>query len=90
MTRSATWIEYGSVNVVRGVTMRSERTPATVTSLNVEPGSYTSVTARFRVTAERRRAEVVRVEARRVRHREHVAAPRVEDDRGRALRVPLR
>ena len=39
MTRSATWIEYGSVNFVSGVTRPSERTPVTVTSLKVEPGS---------------------------------------------------
>ena len=47
MTRSATWIEYGSVNVVPGCTMPSESAPATVTSLKVEPGSYVSTTARF-------------------------------------------
>ena len=48
MMRSATWIEYGSVNVVSGVTSPSESAPVTVTSLKVEPGSYVSVTARFR------------------------------------------
>ena len=39
ITRSATWIEYGRVNYVSGVTMRSDSTPATVTSLKSEPGS---------------------------------------------------
>ena len=48
MTRSATWIEYGSVNAVDGDTRRSDNAAATVTSLNVDPGSYVSVTARFR------------------------------------------
>ena len=37
--RSATWISYGSVNRVVGVTSPSDRAPATVTSLKVEPGS---------------------------------------------------
>ena len=37
--RSATWISYGSVNAVRGVTSPVESAPATVTSLKVEPGS---------------------------------------------------
>src|SRR5438067_489507 len=48
MTRSATWIEYGSVNVVEGETSRSDSAAATVTTLNVDPGSYVSVTARLR------------------------------------------
>ena len=39
MTRSATWMEYGSVNLVRGVTIPVESAPPTVTSLNVDPGS---------------------------------------------------
>ena len=34
--------------------------------------------------------ELVRVVGRRLRHREHRARPRVEHDRGRALRAPLR
>ena len=51
MTRSATRIEYGSVNVVAGRTIPSERAPATVTSLKVEPGSYVSTTARFACSA---------------------------------------
>src|SRR5262245_17902710 len=51
MTRSATWIEYGSVNAVDGDTRCSDSAAATVTSLNVEPGSYVSVTARFRCTS---------------------------------------
>src|SRR5581483_3840799 len=50
-TRSATRIEYGSVNFVEGVTRPSERAPVTVTSLKVEPGSYVSVTERFRCRA---------------------------------------
>src|SRR5919199_5499087 len=48
MTRSATWIEYGNVNRVVGDTSRSDSAAPTVISLNVEPGSYGSVTARFR------------------------------------------
>ena len=48
ITRSATWIEYGSLNLVDGVTIPCESAPAIVTSLNVEPGSYVSVTARLR------------------------------------------
>src|SRR5919204_6474655 len=48
ITRSDTWIEYGSVNVVEGVTKRSDSAPATVTSLKVDPGSYVSVTTRLR------------------------------------------
>ena len=39
MIRSATWIEYGRMKLVDGVTRCSERAPATVTSLKVEPGS---------------------------------------------------
>ena len=39
MTRSATRIEYGSVNFVSGVTSPSESAPAIVTTLNIEPGS---------------------------------------------------
>ena len=39
MTLSATWIEYGSENEVNGVTRWSESAAATVTSLNVDPGS---------------------------------------------------
>ena len=39
MIRSATWIEYGSVNGVDGLTRPSDRTPVTVTSLKVDPGS---------------------------------------------------
>ena len=46
ITRSATWIEYGSVNRVFGVTRPSESAPAIVTTLKTEPGSKTSVTAR--------------------------------------------
>ena len=37
--RSATWIEYGSVYDVVGVTSPSQSAAATVTSLKVEPGS---------------------------------------------------
>jgi hypothetical protein len=37
--RSATRSEYGSVNAVRGVTRCDDSAPATVTTLNVEPGS---------------------------------------------------
>src|SRR6476469_3959089 len=48
MTRSATWIEYGSRNLVDGVTIPCDSAPAIVTSLNVDPGSYVSVTALFR------------------------------------------
>jgi hypothetical protein len=48
ITRSATWIEYGSTKLVDGVTRCCESAPATVTTLNVEPGSYVSVTARLR------------------------------------------
>ena len=51
ITRSATRIEYGSVKAVRGVTRPSESTLATVISLNVDPGSYVSVTALFRWNA---------------------------------------
>ena len=39
MIRSATWIEYGRTKLVDGVTRCCESAPATVTSLNVEPGS---------------------------------------------------
>ena len=39
IVRSATLIEYGSTNDVCGETSLSESAPATVTSLNVEPGS---------------------------------------------------
>src|SRR5581483_10172528 len=46
-TRSATRIEYGSRNDVFGVTRRSASAPPTVTTLNTEPGSYTSETAWF-------------------------------------------
>ena len=45
IVRSATWIEYGSVNFVCGVTRCSESAAPIVTTLNTEPGSYTSVTA---------------------------------------------
>ena len=48
MIRSATWIEYWSTKLVDGETSRSDSAPATVTSLNVDPGSYVSVTARLR------------------------------------------
>src|SRR5205809_4639966 len=48
MTRSATCSEYGNVKRVDGETSRSERAPATVISLKVEPGSYVSVTVRLR------------------------------------------
>ena len=37
--RSATWIVGASVNGVVGVTTLSSSAPATVTTLNVEPGS---------------------------------------------------
>ena len=50
MRRSATWIEYGSVNFVRGVTSPSESAPAIVTTLKTEPGSNASLTAWFRCT----------------------------------------
>ena len=53
--RSETGIEYGSVNLVCGVTSPDERAPVIVTSLNVEPGSNVSVTARFRCTANETR-----------------------------------
>ena len=39
MMRSATRIELASVNAVLGVTILSESAAATVTTLNVEPGS---------------------------------------------------
>ena len=39
ITRSATWIDVGSVNAECGVTSPSESAPATGISLNVEPGS---------------------------------------------------
>ena len=39
MIRSATRIDDGSVNGVVGLTIFSERAAATVTTLNVEPGS---------------------------------------------------
>ena len=55
ITRSATWIVGASTNDVRGVTTLSWSAAVTVTSLNVEPGSYVSVTARLR----RRSARVV-------------------------------
>jgi hypothetical protein len=45
--RSATWIEYGSVNRVRGVTSPSDSAPATVTILKTDPGSNASLTAWF-------------------------------------------
>src|SRR5437773_5021564 len=48
MRRSATWIEYGSVNVVRGVTRCSDNAPAIVTTLNTDPGSKKSLTAWLR------------------------------------------
>ena len=47
MRRSATWIEYASVNSVRGVIRCCDSAPAIVTTLNTEPGSKTSVTAWF-------------------------------------------
>ena len=47
MRRSATWIEYGSVNFVCGVTSCSESAAPIVTTLNTEPGSKTSDTAVF-------------------------------------------
>ena len=47
MHLSATWMHGGSLNVDRGVTSPSVSAPATVTSLNTEPGSNTSVTAWF-------------------------------------------
>ena len=45
MTRSATRIEYGSMNDVCGVTRCSESAPAIVTILNTDPGSNASATA---------------------------------------------
>ena len=48
MTRSPTWIEPFSLNGVDGLTSPDSSTPPTVTTLNVEPGSYVSVTARLR------------------------------------------
>ena len=48
MIRSETWIEYGSVKAVCGVTRPSDSAALTVTTLKVEPGSYVSVTARLR------------------------------------------
>ncbi len=48
MIRSATRIDDGSVNAVDGLTIPSESAAATVTTLNVEPGSYVSVTTRLR------------------------------------------
>ena len=53
--RSATGIEYGSMNLVSGETMPVESAPAIVTSLNVEPGSNVSVTARLRCSAKETR-----------------------------------
>ena len=50
-TRSATRIEYGSVNLVCGETSPSESAPATVTTLNTDPGSKKSVTAWLRWNA---------------------------------------
>ena len=55
MTRSATWIDGGSVKAVRGETSPSESAAEIVTSLKVEPGSYMSVIARLR----RRSAETL-------------------------------
>ena len=91
-TRSATWIVVRQRERRRSASTRpSESAPATVTSLNVEPGSYVSVTARLRCSRAGTVGEVVRVEAR--------ARP---PSRGRrpsrgssttavaALRVPLR
>jgi len=46
--RSATWISYGSLNFVDGVTSPVSSAPEIVTILKVEPGSYVSVTTRFR------------------------------------------
>ena len=48
ITRSATRIEYGSLNFVCGVTIPIDSAAEIVTSLNVEPGSKVSVTLRFR------------------------------------------
>src|SRR5438309_8833696 len=48
MRRSATWIEYGSVNRVRGVTRCSDKAPAIVTTLKTDPGSKKSLTAWLR------------------------------------------
>jgi hypothetical protein len=48
ITRSATWIDVGSVKAECGVTSPSESAPATGISLNVEPGSYVSLAVRFR------------------------------------------
>ena len=88
-TRSATWIEYGSVNVVCGVTRCSASAPPIVTTLKTEPGSYTSEMAWFVSSAVLTLREVVRVVARLGRHREHRTGVRVDDDRGRVLRVQL-
>ena len=51
MHRSATWMHGGSLNFVEGVTRCCESAPPTVTSLKTEPGSKTSVTARFVVSS---------------------------------------
>ena len=51
ITRSATWIEYGSLNLVDGLTIPEDRAAAMVTSLKVEPGSNVSVTLLFLCSA---------------------------------------
>ena len=89
MVRSATWISGASVNALCGVTRPSESIPATVTSLKVDPGSYVSVTARFRWRSSEASGILVRVESGRARHGEDRAGARIHHDRGRGLRVPL-
>ena len=55
-----------------------------VTTLNVEPGSYRSWTARLRRATSDDIAILVRIERRLVGHRENLARVRIHDDRGAA------
>ncbi len=48
ISRSATWISTGKPKTVFGVTRFSERAPATVNALKVEPGSYVNPVAMSR------------------------------------------
>ena len=75
--------------MVVGETTLSSSAPAIVTILNVEPGSYASVTARLRRASGEARRELVRVERRVVRHREDRAGPRIHHDRRRATGAEL-
>ena len=77
-----------SISASTAITFSSIAADA-VTTLNVEPGSYRSCTARLRRSFSCEVAVRVRVERRLVRHREDLAGVRVHDDGGAALRAVL-